>query len=169
MCPRLVPRHYAKRTPPITPPHLTNLRIFSSHDRKPHKSCSLVQARLVVFECHQTYSLHRPAPICRNYPVGVSVSLCGSQTSMRTRNYPRARGSVSNSFVPQSKRQAFWYLISQWCKWWLTLNRTMLSVFNSACADSKLLYSCTVNAEKVDAKIEHEIGNSDLRPMIHDT
>ena len=45
----------------------------------------------------------------------------------------------------------------------------MLSGINSACADSKLLYSRTVNAEKIDAEIEHEIGNSDLRPLIHDT
>ena len=36
-------------------------------------------------------------------------------------------------------------------------------------ADSKLLYSRTVNAEKVDAEIEHAIRESELRPLIHDT
>ena len=36
-------------------------------------------------------------------------------------------------------------------------------------ADSRLLYSRTVNAEKVDAEIEHAIVESELRPLIHDT
>ena len=35
--------------------------------------------------------------------------------------------------------------------------------------DSKLLYSRTVNAEKIDAEIEHAIAESELRPLIHDT
>ena len=36
-------------------------------------------------------------------------------------------------------------------------------------ADGKLTYSRTINANKVDAEIEHAISESELRPILNET